>query len=72
LAFAIIIVEIQNARRHRRVAKLLFKLTFQAVWQQAKACGEERNLADRDGIDWPRLASAPTFLLSGLFQGAES
>jgi membrane peptidoglycan carboxypeptidase len=52
--------------------KFLFKLTFQAVWQQAQASSEERKFADRDGIDWPRVATALTGLLSGLSQGAES
>jgi hypothetical protein len=52
--------------------KFLFKLTFQAAWQQAQACSEERNVADRDGIDWPRLARAPACLLTGLLQAAES
>jgi hypothetical protein len=32
----------------------------------------QRKFADRDGIDWPRPASAPAWLLSCLIQIVES
>src|SRR5262245_38093515 len=49
----------------------LFKLKSRPDRAGAGASGKERKSADRQGVDWPRLASGPSPLFHRLLQAAE-